>query len=376
MEKEGIAIALIVLSVIIVLAGVANAVFVTLDVDRAYYSRHEDSATVNIGLNIDAGEVVPFRSIVVSLDGVPICEFDLDGIVLSGCDGMSIYSGGAIGIPPFNRQTEFSTNMTGAGYGFNGSDYGNYTTYFGYGYGYSLPMGFTIVWNLTNLPDNAYELSVGAVAEQDTRFVYMPVSTAQLNIFRAKPTVSIIVGDTYHTESVNAIKDALDEEFYVGIVNENAVAYGLDIALIDDSVTGNAFLPFVSRAIVMDLSTAKALGLEKVPGTKNKIGRYSYFSVDLKNKGHYIVAPYGRFARGRLYFTKINQNWKNVYDYRQNVLLTTITQFNGQSLAYGDGGSTTLIGVSGDKVWFGVNDADKWNSDAFVLLIRSIEWLG
>ncbi len=118
---------------LIIISGPASAFTLNLNFDKASVNRGE-SVVFTASVDINSNENLPVSKIVLELSGISggenaLCEFKVDGTILSGCKGISI-------------------QKIGTGNYENGYGYGNYNSYgynFGYGYGYNGKLEYKII---------------------------------------------------------------------------------------------------------------------------------------------------------------------------------------------------------------------------------------
>jgi hypothetical protein len=113
-------------------SGPASAVQLKVKVSNSTPTSGED-ITINLDVDLAKGERIPVENLVVVIYNTDNhsefydCEFSITG-VMSGCDTSLFKS--------ITANNNYSSGVNTFGYGYNGSNYVNYTSLLGYGYGY------------------------------------------------------------------------------------------------------------------------------------------------------------------------------------------------------------------------------------------------
>lgn len=110
---------------LIIFAGPAKAFVLGLDTDKDTLTKGGE-ITFTASLDIEAmDKYLPIKELYLFFNDDEVCKFDVDGDIISGCDGMTI-----------TPISVLSNNDKGYGYGYG------YDNSYGYGYGYDFGYGY------------------------------------------------------------------------------------------------------------------------------------------------------------------------------------------------------------------------------------------
>jgi len=208
----------------LMLSAPVEAIKVNLMTDKSIYSS-SDKVVFTVSIDIENKELVPLKSMKLSISDVKECSFSLDGS--EGCDNIEI------------RLIESGTSMEGlmAAKGFGAAGNNNpetKTTNFGLGYGYGFEskkagmkgeLQYEITWDFMadSIPSGKYEASVEAVASNAGKeFVYMTRRSKSFQIKSDAPKLT-------KTEITAMVKVKADEgniiliDGYDSFIEENVV---------------------------------------------------------------------------------------------------------------------------------------------------------
>jgi hypothetical protein len=130
---------------LLILAGPAQGFTLALGLNNNNPEKG-DSIKFTVELDIEAGERLPIDHITLFLDGPQdrACQFDSEGNILAGCDGMTI------------SRVSYPSYTYGYGYGYHPASFGY--GYFGYGYGYGPgKLAYEITLDTSDLPTGSYK---------------------------------------------------------------------------------------------------------------------------------------------------------------------------------------------------------------------------
>lgn len=159
---------------LIIFAGPAKAFILKLDTDKDSLTKGGE-ITFTATLDIEAmDEYLPVKNLILNIKGpspllnLKVCEFDIRGNPVSGCDGMTI--------TPINIDLS-GKHGEGYGYGYDNSYGYGYPYNFGYDYGYGYGYGaggskihlvYEITLDTTNYATGNYESQLNALIRNKT----------------------------------------------------------------------------------------------------------------------------------------------------------------------------------------------------------------
>ncbi len=146
----------------------AQAVSVDITLDRDEFIPSDTIVGGDLTINIRDGEIVPIQNLILFLDDVEVCRFNVDGSIDSGCVGITIIRNNP-GEEDFVEGDQTGTDeATGdsvdLGYGY------------GYGYGYGLAydglLSYRIEGDKAGIGEgeHTFKISVNAVGSVDSHF--------------------------------------------------------------------------------------------------------------------------------------------------------------------------------------------------------------
>jgi len=160
-EKIAVGLLTIVILALVLLAGPTKAFVLDLNANKDLITKGEE-ITFNVTLEIqNIDEYLPIENLRLELTGPTssVCEFDINGIIISGCEAMTI--------APINAISE---NNKGYGYGYGYDSATGYGYDFGYGYGYGYGYGigemflkYQVTLNTQNYTSGNYESTLKAL---------------------------------------------------------------------------------------------------------------------------------------------------------------------------------------------------------------------
>jgi hypothetical protein len=205
------AITTIFIIMLIVMLGPANAVTISV-ATQTQPANFGDITSFIARIDMKASERVPFQNLSATITDesgniISQCFFDMQGNKLTPCDS-SFISIQKIAEPNYDQGERI-----GEGYGTNNTiPDGNYTTDFGYGYGFpgsniTNQLQYNISWQTPNLQiaQATYKISVEANAQSSTNyFKYKTKTPTDINIELAKPVALLSDSDIqgYITETI------------------------------------------------------------------------------------------------------------------------------------------------------------------------------